>query len=30
MQTGRQLGKGNKYTTVLGTLKTVYRYVFNY
>jgi len=25
MQTGRQLGKGNKYTTVLGTLKTVYR-----
>jgi len=25
MQTGRQLGKGNKYITVLGTLKTVYR-----
>ena len=27
MQTGKQLGKGNKYTTVVGTLLTVYRYV---
>merc|ERR1712013_605530 len=25
MQTGKQLGKGNKYTTVVGTLLTVYR-----
>ena len=26
MQTGKQLGKGNKYSTVTGTLLTVYRY----
>ena len=27
MQTSHQLGKGDKYKTVIGTLKTVYRYI---